>query len=136
LVEGLTQWANPPAFETLSLWIADNPYVVGVLRSKADALRPAAVEAPAKTEARVAAYAAEGPAKTTAGSTTQPNVTYPKPGLTIPGTSTPTAPASAYGPPYTPPEKKGGAIVWVVAGVAVVGLVSAAVYASKRRKRR
>jgi hypothetical protein len=135
LVEGLTKYANPPTFATLSRWISEDPSIVGVLRSKADALRPMTVEAPAKTEARVTAYAQEGPAKT-ANADALPGVTVPSPNVTIPGTSqTPTAPASAYGPPYTPPAQKGGAIVWVVAGIAVVGLVSAAVYASKRRRR-
>lgn len=134
LVQGLAQYANPPTFETLSKWISEQAWIVGVLHTTADALRPAAVEAPAKTAARVAAYAAEGSAKTSVPP--PPNVTAPKPDVYVPGTSTPTAPASAYGPPYTPPEKKGGAIVWGVAVVAAVGLIGAAAYAMKRRKRR
>jgi hypothetical protein len=140
--QALVRYANPTSFTQLAGWIStDRTTFLPTLTNAANAALGAG-EAPVKIEARVDAFSKEGPAQTSSASaqpgvaTPTPGITIPAPDIAIPGSGTHMSPAPAAPPPPPPPAKKGNAIVWGVAVVAVVGLVGAAAYAAKRRRGR
>lgn len=107
------------------------PLISTALRAAADRATGRA-EPPQQVMTRTESYSQEGPAKVS--STGQPVVTKTSPDVAVSPTSQIPADATGYESGGT--SKAGKRFALVVAGLAAVGLVGAAVYAQRRRRRR